>query len=210
LTNHQGKDKLIVWLSGHTAYPVSLIVKNLFKKYHGGFMKKITVFAVVLFAAASLWALDLKTSVSKDLTKDAGKAATTAASKTDADLEILTKKLKNVQNEKGPIIFKTGSAVLDNTKCETTLKTLADIMKAASGYNIQIDGHTDSVGNAQANMTLSQKRAESVKSYLVSKYAVDGTRLSAKGFGSTQPIADNKTKEGQAKNRRVDFTVTRK
>jgi outer membrane protein OmpA-like peptidoglycan-associated protein len=132
-----------------------------------------------------------------------------AGATTDADLKIFTKKLKSVQNEKGPIVFKTGSAELDAAKCEKTLKAVADIVKAFPGYLVRIDGHTDNVGSADGNMKLSQKRAESVKAYLVKHYSVDAKRLSAKGFGGSQPIADNKTAEGKSKNRRVDFSVFR-
>jgi len=147
----------------------------------------------------------------KKKTEDKTKVTKVAAGTTaDADLKLLTKKLKSVQNEKGPIIFKTGSAELDAAKCEKTLKAIADIVKAFPGYIVQIDGHTDSSGNANANKALSQKRAEAVRTYLIQHYGVDAGRLTAKGFGDTQPIADNKSAEGKAKNRRVDFTVTRK
>jgi outer membrane protein OmpA-like peptidoglycan-associated protein len=183
------------------------------------FMKTSLILALSLFMAANLVGLDLniptvKTvppvkDVAKNVEKKADVQKVSAGNTADVDLQVLTKKLKNVQNEKGPIVFKTGSAVLDAAKCETTMKTTADIIKAFPGYIIQIDGHTDSVGNAKANKELSQKRAESVKAYLQSKYGVAANRLTAKGFGSSQPIADNTTKAGQAKNRRVDFTVTR-
>lgn len=144
-------------------------------------------------------------------TKKAEAKANETVKKADADSDVgmkeLSRKLKNVQNEKGPIVFVTGKADLDASKCENTLKTTADIIKAFPGFLVQIEGHTDSVGGAKANMTLSQKRAEAVMAYLVSKYKIDGKRLKAKGFGSTVPIASNKNKEGQAINRRVDFSV---
>ena len=72
------------------------------------------------------------------------------------------------------------------------------------GVKVVIDGHTDSSGGAAHNLKLSADRAESVKAYLVSK-GIDAGRMSTKGYGETQPIADNKTKEGKAKNRRVDL-----
>lgn len=67
-----------------------------------------------------------------------------------------------------------------------------------------IEGHTDSVGNKSANMKLSQRRAESVRSYIIKKSAVDASRITAKDFGPTKPVADNKTAAGKAKNRRIE------
>ncbi len=71
---------------------------------------------------------------------------------------------------------------------------------------VQVEGHTDNVGDDAKNMKLSQDRADAVKTYLVSHGVAEG-RLVAKGFGETAPIADNKTKEGQAVNRRVAFEI---
>ena len=71
---------------------------------------------------------------------------------------------------------------------------------------IQIGGHTDNVGKPADNLTLSNNRAKAVVSYLVSKN-ISAQRLLAKGFGETQPIDDNKTEEGRAKNRRTEMKV---
>lgn len=81
-----------------------------------------------------------------------------------------------------------------------------DTMKNYEGYSYKVQGHTDSSGKESFNLTLSTKRAESVKAYLVSK-GIDASILSAKGFGSSQPIASNDTKEGKEKNRRVVFEI---
>jgi outer membrane protein OmpA-like peptidoglycan-associated protein len=70
-------------------------------------------------------------------------------------------------------------------------------------YRIQIQGHTDSVGSEQYNQVLSQKRAESVKHYLVQNFPIKAAQLSAVGYGKSQPIASNDTLEGRGKNRRV-------
>lgn len=142
----------------------------------------------------------------KGLGKEIGKSAATNAK--DNVLSAMTKKLKKVQNEKGPIKFKTGKAEVDPS-CDKTMVAIAVIMTDYPGFHVQVDGHTDNVGNPEANRKLSQDRAEAVVKYLVEKKRVDAKRLSAKGFGDSQPIADNKTKKGQAKNRRVDFTVTK-
>jgi len=79
------------------------------------------------------------------------------------------------------------------------------IMKKNPDLNVEIDGHTDNTGAAAYNMALSEKRAEAVKNHLVTR-GVDPKRLSTKGFGFTKPAASNATKEGRAKNRRVEFT----
>jgi len=70
--------------------------------------------------------------------------------------------------------------------------------------NIEVAGHTDSRGSDAYNMNLSQQRAEAVRNYLVSK-GIAADRLSAKGYGESQPIADNATDEGRFKNRRVEL-----
>ena len=67
-------------------------------------------------------------------------------------------------------------------------------------------GHTDSVGSDAYNQTLSMKRSEAVKAYLVSK-GIEKNRVYTEGKGEKQPVADNKTKEGRAKNRRVEIEV---
>ena len=87
------------------------------------------------------------------------------------------------------------------------LDALVDILKKYEGANLIIEGHTDDVGNDAYNMQLSQKRTESVKTYLMSKGILE-SRLTAKGFGETKPIADNKTKAGQAQNRRVELKTS--
>ncbi len=77
-----------------------------------------------------------------------------------------------------------------------------------SGTSITVAGHTDSVGSRGYNQALSQRRAESVKSYLVSK-GIQSTKIQAIGYGESKPIADNETNEGQAKNRRVEIVFER-
>jgi len=70
-----------------------------------------------------------------------------------------------------------------------------------------IEGHTDNVGNAQYNMDLSQRRAQAVVDYLVDKFNIDRSRLTARGYGMTRPIADNATDEGRQKNRRIEAII---
>ena len=70
--------------------------------------------------------------------------------------------------------------------------------------NIEVAGHTDSRGSDKYNMSLSKRRAEAVRNYLISK-GIAADRLSAKGYGESQPVADNATDEGRFKNRRVEL-----
>ena len=75
------------------------------------------------------------------------------------------------------------------------------------GYHIEIQGHTDNVGNHDTNLLLSEKRAQAVLTYLVTK-GVDDKRMTSRGYGDTLPVASNKTKSGKTLNRRVEFVVT--
>jgi outer membrane protein OmpA-like peptidoglycan-associated protein/tetratricopeptide (TPR) repeat protein len=86
------------------------------------------------------------------------------------------------------------------------LDKLVFLLKKFPFMKIEIGGHTDNTGDKARNKALSQSRAKAVKDYLVSK-GVDATRLSAIGYGDTKPVADNKTEEGRAKNRRTVFKV---
>ncbi len=163
-------------------------------------IRLIAVVVAVLFFAGMVDAADLGGlgEVGKKLSQKAA----------DSAMDQFTKKLKKAQNEKGPIRFKKGKADVDPV-CDRTMKYIAKILKDSPGFHVQVDGHTDNVGNPESNRKLSRERAEAVVTYLVEKNGVDADRLSAKGFGDSQPIADNKTERGRAKNRRVDFTVTK-
>jgi len=83
----------------------------------------------------------------------------------------------------------------------------AMILKDNPGIKVEIGGHTDAVGSEIAKQKISEKRAESAKKYIMDKFNIPGDRMSIKGYGSQKPIADNKSKEGRAKNRRVEFRV---
>ena len=82
-------------------------------------------------------------------------------------------------------------------------------MSKIRGVNLEVIiavGHTDSIGTVQYNQRLSVRRAEAVKAYLVSK-GIERNRVYTEGKGESQPVADNRTKEGRAKNRRVEIEV---
>lgn len=103
-----------------------------------------------------------------------------------------------------PILFDVGSATI-REESFPTLDSFIEVL-AASSVNVSIEGHTDSTGDPVLNQNLSQSRARSVLNYLVAN-GVDESRLEAVGFGADKPIADNDTEEGQAQNRRIEFTL---
>ncbi len=90
---------------------------------------------------------------------------------------------------------------------EGNLDKLANVLKQHGDTNIEIQGHTDSKGSDSYNMGLSERRANSVATYLRNRGVASG-RITTKGFGKTAPIASNDTEEGRAQNRRVDFLIT--
>ena len=89
---------------------------------------------------------------------------------------------------------------------EPELNEVVQLMKDNPTLRIQISGHTDNSGKPADNRTLSENRAKAVTNYLITRGVAPG-RLSAKGFGETQPVADNATPEGRARNRRTELTV---
>ena len=94
-----------------------------------------------------------------------------------------------------------------NASAETNLDKLATILKEYPDTDIEIQGHTDSKGTDAYNMSLSEKRASAVATYLRGRGIASG-RIRTKGFGETAPIASNETDAGRAQNRRVDFLIT--
>lgn len=107
----------------------------------------------------------------------------------------------------GMVHFAVNSAQISKTYYPL-LEEILTVLKANPSIKLEIDGHTDSTGPASYNMKLSIRRAEAVKSWFV-KHGISPSRLITKGFGETRPIASNKTPEGRAKNRRVEFKVTK-
>jgi len=88
------------------------------------------------------------------------------------------------------------------------LKKLADFLKEFPDAKGVIEGHTDSVGSKASNIKLSQQRADSVRNYIIKSFGIAPERFSAKGFGPSKPVADNKTKAGKQKNRRIEANFT--
>ncbi len=102
------------------------------------------------------------------------------------------------------ILFKTGSATITGGS-ETVIKEVAKALQSVSDMRIKIIGHTDADGNAEANKTLSEQRAKAVKMMLVEQYDIRFSRIQIEGKGEANPVADNNSAQGKAKNRRVEF-----
>jgi OmpA-OmpF porin, OOP family len=102
------------------------------------------------------------------------------------------------------ILFDTGKSQI-KPESTPTLKQIAVALKEHPDLKVEIQGHTDNVGTADANLKLSQARAEAVKAALTKEYGVGEGQLTAKGYGDTKPAGDNKSAEGRANNRRVEL-----
>lgn len=102
------------------------------------------------------------------------------------------------------ILFDTDS---DRLKPESApvIKAVARGLEKNPNLKLEVDGYTDSTGDAQHNQDLSKRRAEAVRAVLVSQFGVDSSRVTAAGFGAAKPIASNDTASGRAQNRRVEF-----
>lgn len=108
-------------------------------------------------------------------------------------------------NEDAGVYFDTNKSNVKGTSA-TTLDKLAGIFKEYPNSNVLVEGHTDSAGPEDYNMNLSQRRAESVTTYLVGK-GIAANRFSTKWYGELQPVGDNTTNDGKAKNRRVELAI---
>lgn len=101
--------------------------------------------------------------------------------------------------------FNPGSAVI-MPESYAVIEEVARFLETYPRVRIEIEGHTDSVGEDEVNMRLSQQRADAVKGWLVAS-GIDASRLMARGYGETKPIADNRTRSGQKANRRIEFVI---
>src|SRR5690606_39221792 len=99
--------------------------------------------------------------------------------------------------------FDTAKATI-RPESSAVLDQAAAMLREASSANVEVAGHTDNVGDAAANQRLPEQRAASVRQALVER-GIDAARLSAKGYGASQPVADNRSEDGRAKNRRVEL-----
>ena len=102
--------------------------------------------------------------------------------------------------------FDSDKAVVKE-KYHDDIKRVADFMKEFPDTTAEIGGHTDSTASSAHNQKLSEERANSVRQYIIDKFGIDGSRLTAKGYGEDRPIASNNTEEGKQKNRRVEAVI---
>lgn len=124
-----------------------------------------------------------------------------------AEIAALQAELDGLADEiRENVLFTTGSAQLHAT-AEATLDRVVDALNRYPSPRVEVSGHTDDLGSADLNRRLSEERAAAVVAYLIDA-GVDGTRLTARGVGPDEPVADNETAEGRALNRRVEFTAS--
>ncbi len=113
--------------------------------------------------------------------------------------------VKKVTTSAKNVFFVTGSAKLQ-TKSFKALDQVVAILNEDTALKLDIEGHTDNTGTDKINVPLSQNRAKAVHDYLISK-GIDASRLSSEGYGSSKPVADNKTAAGRTLNRRVEMKL---
>lgn len=166
-------------------------------------------------AQAGIQAANQKADVADSKAVTANQKAETAQSA----VEQVAKNVKGVESKLGnldsykladttQVTFKTGQYDL-NDEAKAKLDALATTVKDQKGYMIEMEGFTDSRGDEQLNLELSQKRAESVKRYLAATHNIPLFRMSIIGIGEAMPVADNKKSDGRAKNRRVEVRLLR-
>lgn len=124
----------------------------------------------------------------------------------DAGCPVVSKEIqKKIEYAARNIYFNTGSAKL-LSKSFAPLDSVVKVLTEDPNLKLSIEGHTDNVGKEDANQQLSENRAQAVKDYLIGK-GIDEGRITSQGFGETNPVADNNTAEGRARNRRVLLVV---
>ena len=101
------------------------------------------------------------------------------------------------------IHFATGQATIQSDS-EQTLTQIMQLLRDNADLKLRVEGYTDNVGQAAANQALSERRAQAVVAWLVG-HGVAGSRLTARGLGAANAVADNATEDGRAKNRRVEL-----
>lgn len=119
----------------------------------------------------------------------------------DLTIEIQPPKTYTLKN----VLFDFGKATL-RKESFVTLNDLIEYLKLKPSMIIEIGGHTDNVGTPEANLKLSQERAETVRNYIIAK-GVSAQRITAKGYGQTVPVADNSNDDGRQKNRRTEVRI---
>ncbi len=132
-----------------------------------------------------------------------------------AAAEAALAKLAAKEEERGLVITLSGSVLFASDEstllpaAQNKLSEVAEALLASKERRITIEGHTDSQGSAEYNMVLAQKRADAVRSYIISR-GYPSNLIFAQGIGEGRPIADNNSAEGRANNRRVEIIIDRK
>jgi outer membrane protein OmpA-like peptidoglycan-associated protein len=144
-----------------------------------------------------------------------GTAGAVIGRRMDKQAEELERELKSAKVERvgegikvafdAGILFDVNSAEL-RPAAKRDIEKLAETLKKYPGTNVLIEGHTDNTGGRELNQRLSERRAESVANYAQS-LGVEPGRLTAKGYGFDQPVADNSTEAGRQENRRVEVAI---
>jgi outer membrane protein OmpA-like peptidoglycan-associated protein len=124
-------------------------------------------------------------------------------------VEFTAMELAKALNDTGSVAlhniqFDTGQATITPAS-SSVLAPVGELLKDDPALRLEIQGHTDNVGGAAANLRLSQERAAAVKAYLVQNFGIAADRLTTAGFGDTKPVADNASDAGRAQNRRVEL-----
>ena len=135
-------------------------------------------------------------------TAEAGKTFTEVTKEEGAGKEAIATKRVSIN-------FRTGEYQLDENAKYIIDKEFVEIARAFANSRIRIEGNTDNVGSRASNIALSQKRADAVRDYLVSEHGMPRNRFIVIGNGPDNPVADNGTSAGKAKNRRTDFELVR-
>jgi outer membrane protein OmpA-like peptidoglycan-associated protein len=125
------------------------------------------------------------------------------------DVEFTSADLSRLLNERGSvavhgILFDMGKSTI-KPESAAALAPIGELLTSNAALKLEIQGHTDNVGVAAANLKLSQERAAAVKVYLVKTFGVAADRLTTTGFGDTKPVAANTSDAGRAQNRRVEL-----
>jgi len=182
--------------------PVQIIrnFENAVKTAGGTFNEytESTVFLKLAKGSSEVWAEVNATSESYQLTIVEKKAL---------EQEITANEMLDALNKNGFIAlyinFDTNKAVI-KPESQHVIEQIAVLLKSNPKLMVGIEGHTDNTGTPEKNKVLSQQRADAVKTAVVAKQ-IDATRLSTAGWGQEKPIADNRSEEGKAKNRRVEI-----
>ncbi len=122
------------------------------------------------------------------------------------DQEGCAVRLSDIAPSISDLIFELGSAEMRQAYY-SDLEALATFMQRYNNTIAILEGHTDSTGDATSNNTLSEQRAEAVQKVLIEQFGIDPSRVKVVGYGESRPVATNTTKEGRAKNRRVDTRI---